>query len=353
MRGAKAFQVSMLVSSDLDHRVPETHPLRSIKELSDKILRDMSRRLGAMYSKRGGPSIPPERLLKATLLMALFTIRSERQLCEQLQYNLLYRWFLDMELDGSPFDSSVFAKNRNRLLEHDVAKEFFARVVLAAEEAHLMSDEHFSVDGTLIQAWGSLKSFRPKDDNDVDNNGFGDFKATKRKNDTHESKTDPDAKLMRKGLGKEAKMCHQGHALMENRSGLLKDLEISEANGHAERDVAMEMVKKHLEPGDTLGADAGYNTKDFVKQCRAHGVTPHVAGKAKGSAIDGRTTRHKSYAASQKVRKRIEQIMGWLKNFGGLRKSRYRGRARTRLYAHMAGAAYNLVRMTKLMAAAA
>lgn len=338
----------MLVSSDLDSRIPEDHPLRPIKALADGVLSQMSSTFSAMYSKTGRRSVPPERLLKGMLLIALYSIRSERQLCEQLQYNLLYRWFLDMELEGAPFDPSVFAKNRDRLLRHDVAQKFFAKVVSSAQSQDLMSDEHFSVDGTLIQAWGSLKSFRPKDEDNGDNNGWSDFKGTKRKNDTHESKTDPDARLMRKGNGKEAKMSHSAHALMDNRHGLLVDLVTAEANGRAERDVALEMLGAHVPPGSTVAADAGYNTRDFVEGCRQLKITPHVAGKKRGSAIDGRTTRHSGYAVSQKIRKRIEQIFGWLKDFGGLDKSRYRGRARTNLYALMAGAAYNLLRVTKL-----
>ena len=345
----------MLVVSNLDDRVPKDHPLRPIKGLADGVLKDLSASFGRMYAKTGRPSVPPERLLKGMLLIALFSIRSERQLCEQLQYNLLFRWFLDMDLVEDVFDASTFSHNRKRLMKHSAPQKFFARVVAKAVEEGLMSHEHFSVDGTLIDAWASLKSFKPKDDNDddSDSNGWSDFKGKSRKNDTHESKTDPEAKLMRKGNGKEAKLSYAGHALMENRNGLLVDLRISEANGRAERELATAMMRDHLSPGATLGADAGYNTRDFVAQCRTRGVSPHVAGKMRSSAIDGRTTRHASYAASQTVRKRIEQIFGWLKTVAGLRKTRFKGRERTEAYAVMAGAAYNLLRIGKLREATA
>lgn len=344
----------MLVVSNLDDRVPADHPLRAIKTFADSVLKDLGSSLTRMYAKTGRPSIPPERLLKGMLLMALYSIRSERQLCEQLQYNLLYRWFLDMDLTETVFDPSSFSHNRKRLMKHSAPQKFFARVVDSAVDDGLMSSEHFSVDGTLIDAWASIKSFRPKDDDDDnDSNGWSDFKGKSRKNDTHSSKTDPEAKLMRKGNGKEARLSYSGHALMENRHGLLVDLRIAEANGRAERDVAEQMMKDHLRAGSTLGADSNYNTRAFVAACRKRGITPHVAGKARSSAVDGRTTRHATYAASQKVRKRIEQIFGWLKTVAGLRKTRFRGRARTEAYALMAGAAYNLLRVAKLRGASA
>ena len=354
MRGRQKKQLSMLVVSNLDDRVPPDHPLRAIKALADAVLKDLNPSLTRMYAKTGRTSIPPERLLKGMLLLALYSIRSERQLCEQLQYNLLYRWFLDMDLTETVFDPSSFSHNRKRLMQHRAPQKFFALVVGRAASDGLMSSEHFSVDGTLIDAWASIKSFRPKDDDDDnDSNGWADFKGQSRKNDTHESKTDPEAKLMRKGRGKEAKLSYSAHALMENRNGLLLDFRVAEANGRAERDVAEQMMKTHLHRGNTLGADANYNTRAFVAACREQGVKPHVAGKTRSSAVDARTTRHETYAASQKVRKRIEQIFGWLKTVAGLRKSRFRGRARTEAYAVMAGAAYNLLRVAKLSGATA
>lgn len=303
-----------------------------------------------MYSKTGRPSIAPERLLKGMLLIALYSIRSEVQFCEQLRYNFMFRWFLDMDMVEELFDHCAFSDNRDRLIQHEATAKFFRKVVQQAEQAGLMSDEHFSVDGTLIEAWASMKSFRPKDDDDDnhDANGWSDFKGKKRSNQTHQSRTDPEAKLMRKSDGKEATLSFGVHALTENRNGLVKDLKVSEANGRCEREVALDMIDAHVERGATLGADAAYNTKDFVADCRERGVTPHVAGK-KSSAIDGRTTRHRGYEASQKVRKRIEQVFGWLKTIGGLRKTRFKGREKTQLYAFMAGAAYNLIRMTKLI----
>lgn len=302
-----------------------------------------------MYSKTGRPSVPPERLLKGMLLIALYSIRSEVQFCEQVRYNFLFRWFLDMDMVEEPFDHCAFSDNRDRLIQHEATAKFFRKIVDQAQQAGLMSDDHFSVDGTLIEAWASMKSFRPKDDDeDRDANGWSDFKGKKRSNETHESKTDPEAKLMRKSDGKEAKLSFGAHALTENRNGIVKDLQVSEANGRCEREAALQMIDTHVGRAATLGADAAYNTKDFVAACRERGVTPHVAGK-KSSAIDGRTTRHRGYEASQKVRKRIEQVFGWLKTIGGLRKTRYKGRAKIQLYAFMAGAAYNLLRLTKLI----
>jgi transposase len=302
-----------------------------------------------MYSKTGRPSVAPERLLKGMLLIALYSIRSEVQFCEQLRYNFLFRWFLDMDMVEEPFDHCAFSDNRDRLIQHEATAKFFRKIVQQAEEAGLMSNDHFSVDGTLIEAWASMKSFRPRhDDDDQDTNGWSDFKGKKRSNETHESKTDPEAKLMRKSDGKEAKLSFGAHALAENRNGLVMDLQVSEANGRCERELALEMLDAHVDPGATLGADAAYNTRDFVAGCRERGVTPHVAGK-KNSAIDARTTRHSGYEASQKVRKRIEQVFGWLKTIGGLRKTRYKGTAKIQLYAFMAGAAYNLLRITKLI----
>lgn len=345
----------MLCLLSPESRVPRDHPLRDIKKLADRALRELSPTFDAMYAQTGRPSVPPERLLKSLLLIALYSIRSERQYCEQLEYNLMFRWFLDMDLLEEAFDASTFSRNRERLMEHEVAALFFATVREHASD--LMSGEHFSVDGTLLEAWASLKSFRRKDDDDDhDGNGWGDFRGEQRSNETHESKTDPEAKLMRKGNGREAKLCFGAHALMENRHGLLCDLKVSEANGTAERDVALSMLDEHAPVGATVGADKGYDTKGFVRRCREASVTPHVAqhcNERRSSAIDARTTRHIGYRISQHVRKRIEAIFGWIKSIGGLRRTRYRGRRRTQLAAYIVATAYNLLRVAKLRSAAA
>jgi transposase len=350
MRGRQSDQSSMLFLVNVEERVPQDHPLRPIKKMADEALRRISRSLDAMYSSKGRPSVPPERLLKAMVLMALYGIRSEVLLCEQLQYNILFRWFLDMDMVEAPFDHCAFSDNRERFLAGDVAGKFFRQVVRFAKEADLMSDEHFSVDGTLIEAWASLKSFRPKDDDHDDhddNNGWADFKGKKRSNETHESKTDPEAKLARKGNGKEAKLSFAGHVLMENRNGLIAEAKLTEANGHAERRAALELLSKQRR-AKTVGGDAGYNTRDFVDACRKRGITPHVAGKRKYSAVDGRTTRHRGYTISQRIRKRIEQIMGWSKDRGNLRKTRLRGVANNNFLFTVIATAYNLLRISRL-----
>jgi len=357
MRGQQPKQASMLCLMNIEEQIPEGHPLREIKEVADASLARMSRTFGRMYPKLGRPSVPPERLLKAMLLMALYSIPSELRLCEQLRYNMLFRWFLDMDMVEKPFDHCAFSDNRDRLLEHEVTRKFFQHVFAEAEGRSLTSKDHFSVDGTLIDAWASMKSFRPKDENDEDNdnNGFADFKGSKRSNKTHESKTDPEAKLMRKGMGKEARMSFSMHALMENRNGLLVDMCVTEANGTCERSAALEMLGKlpKRKRRRTVAADKGYDTKGFVAGCREVGVTPHVAQWVRGkgrrdSAITAVTTRHPGYEASQKCRKRIEQIFGWMKTSACHRKTRYRGVAKTGLFSYMVGAAYNLVRMTRL-----
>lgn len=358
MRGSDTKQRSMLFLMSPEALVRPDHPLRGIKKLADEALSELNDIFEAMYSDNGRPSIPPERLLKSMLLMALYTVRSERLFCEQLDDNLLYRWFLDMNMMEPSFDASTFSKNRHRLLEHDVAGAFFGRVVEQARRAHLLSTEHFTVDGTLIEAWASLKSFKAKDragDDEPPNDDAGNptvnFHGQKRSNATHESTTDPEARLARKGNGKEAKLCYSGHALMENRHGLLVDVRVAEASGLAERRVALEMVDDAL-PGEhriTLGADRGYHSRDFIKQCRERNITPHVADKKRGSALDARTTRTAGYRMSERVRKRVEEIFGWTKTIGGLRKTRFKGRARTQLAAYIVGAAYNLLRVTKLM----
>jgi len=351
MRGQTSNQSSMLCLLSPEAVVPVDHPLRAIGAIADEALRSLSRRFDRMYSEMGRPSVPPERLLKGQLLIALYSIRSERQLCEQLQYNLLFRWFLDMDMMEPAFDATTYSQNRERLMRHEVAARFFAAVRDQADG--MMSREHFTVDGTLIEAWASLKSFRRKDedDDDHDSNGWGDFRGQRRTNDTHESTTDPESRLMRKGSGQPAKLSYMGHALVENRHGLLVDLTVSSATGYAERETALEM----LEAADraarcTVGADRGYDTRDFVEDCREIGATPHVAQHQtrRRSAIDERTTRHPGYSISQRIRKRIEQVFGWAKTVGGLRRTRYRGLRRTQFAAHLVGAAYNLLRIAHL-----
>ncbi|MEX0758373.1 MAG: IS5 family transposase, partial [Tistlia sp.] len=313
----------------------------------------------------GRPSIAPERLLRAMLLQAFHSIRSERQLMERLEYDLLFRWFVGLGVDDAVWDHSSFSKNRDRLLEGDIAARFLAAVLAQPRVRRLLSSEHFSVDGTLIEAWASLKSFKPKDRGDSPPDGDGgagrrnatvDFKGRKRSNETHASTTDPDALLYRKGPGMEARLCFIGHGLMENRSGLIVDTRLTKVSGHAERLAALEMIEAH---GDrpraiTLGAGKGYDTKDFVMELRELNVRPHVAQNTSGrrSAIDGRTTRHAGYATSQRIRKRIEEAFGWIKTVACLRKTRFRGRARVDLAFTFATAAYNLVRLPKLLTGA-
>src|SRR5258708_4393824 len=361
MRGEKKQQASMLMLMSPESRVPATHPVRAIKKLADAALAKISPVFDAMYADGGRPSIPPERLLKSMLLMALFTVRSERQFCKQLDYNLLFRWFLDMDMTEPSFVPTVFSKNRDRLIIHDVAGEFLRAVVEQARDAKLISSEHFMVDGTLIESWASLKSFKPKDDDDKTppddpGNPSVDFRGEKRTNDTHESTTDPDAKLMRKGDGKEAKLSYSAHALMENRNGLVVDLQVDIADGRAERRNALEMLDLNL-PGKrriTLGADKAYDTQDFVAGCRERNVTPHIAQnitKRRGSNIDARTAGHVGYAISQRVRKRVEEIFGWAKTVGNFRKTRFIGLGANQVAAYVVASAYNLLRIAKLMVA--
>jgi len=364
MRGSPPKQTSMVMLASPESVVPKDHPIRRIKKLADAALVRLSPTFDAMYSSEGRPSIPPERLLKGSLLIALFSVRSERLFCEQLGYNLLYRWFLDMDMAEAPFDHSTFSRNRDRLLEHEVAKLFFQAIVTQAKCRHLMSPDHFTVDGTLIEAWASAKSFKAKDDDKDDKpppddpgNPTVDFHGEKRCNDTHASTTDPDAKLARKGTGREARLSYSAHALMENRNGMLVDLQVAEANGRAEREVALQMLEetKDKSRSITVGADKGYDTADFIAGCRDIGVVPHVAqhiNAYRGSAIDDRTTRHEGYEISQRKRKLVEEIFGWLKTVGGFRRTRFIGRVKTQLAAYLAGAAYNLVRLARLEMAA-
>lgn len=342
-----------------EQRVREDHPLRRIRAMADEALKNMSDRFDGMYAKTGRPSIPPEKLLRAQLIQMLYSIRSERLLMEEIDYSVLFRWFVGMNLDEPVWDATVFTKNRNRLLEGDVAREFLGEVVAQAQANGLTSDEHFSVDGTLIEAWASLKSFRNKDDKkasppDDPGNPTVDFHGERRSNETHASTTDPDALLARKGNGKEAKLSYNGNLLTENRNGLIVNTEVFQANGTAERDAALVMLEQVPGAGRvTVAADKGYDTKDFVAECRNLNVTPHVAqniNRNGGSAIDGRTTRHAGYAISQRKRKRIEECFGWLKTIALIRKVRHRGIEKVAWVFTFATAAYNLVRMRNLMA---
>ena len=358
MRGKGKQQTTMLTLRTPEQMVPKKHPLRKVREIADRALSGLGPTFEEMYAKTGRPSVPPERLLKAMLLIAFHSVRSERLFCEQLEYNMLFRWFLDMGLDEEPFDASTFSQNRERLLNHEVAPRFFARVLNEARQGGLVSNEHFSVDGTLIEAWASMKSFRKKDEKkppkppDDPGNPTVDFHGEKRSNETHESKTDPDARLARKGPGKAAQLAHAAHALMENRNGLVVAIAVTAATGKAEREAAIDMVDDALEGSRriTLAADKGYDTAEFHAQCRARNVTPHVAAR-KDSKLDARTTRHAGYAVSQRLRKRIEEIWGWMKTVGGFRKTRFRGQERTQLAAVMLATAYNLLRIARLQPA--
>jgi transposase len=363
MRGEERRQRAMLVVFDAEQRVPKEHPLRRIKQLADAALKELSPLFEQMYSAVGRPSIPPERLLKASLLMALYTVRSERLFCEQLDYNFLFRWFVDLEVDEAGFDHSTFSRNRARLLEHEVVGELFHAVVEQARTRKLLSDEHFTVDGTLVEAWASLKSFKRKDAGpseppDDPGNPTVNFHGQRRSNLTHQSTTDPQARLAKKGAGKEAKLCYSAHALMENRNTILVDFQVEPADGYAERRAAIAMVDERLAGRRriTLGGDKGYDTRDFIAACRTLTVTPHVArnlARAGGSALDARTVHHPGYEISQWIRKRVEEAFGWMKTIGGLRRTRYRGRERVQMHAYLVAAAYNLIRIAKLSPAPA
>ena len=343
-----------------EQRVREDHPLRPIRAMVDEILTQMSPVFDAMYARMGRPSIPPEKLLRAQLLQMLYSVRSERLLMEEIDYSMLFRWFVGLNLDEEVWNATTFTKNRDRLMDADVAKEFLAQVVARAGAQGFISDEHFTVDGTLLEAWASLKSFQPKEKPDTPpeddpGNPTVNFHGEKRSNETHESKTDPEAKLARKGPGKEAKLSFSGNLLVENGNGLIVQAEVFEANGTAERDAAIVMLEQI--PGTTpvtVGGDKGFDTAGFVAECRNLNVTPHVAQNDKrrgGSAIDGRTTRHPGYDVSQKKRKRIEECFGWLKTIALLRKVRHRGVCKVDWIFTFACAAYNLVRMRNLGAA--
>jgi transposase len=345
-----------LVIVDPDDLIPRDHPIRRIRRVLDEVLAGLDAEFTAMYKTGGRPSVPPEALLKSTVLMALYSIRSERQFCERLNYDLLFKWFLDLPVDGRAFDPTTFTKNRERLLENKIADRFFAAVVDQARLRHYLSNDHFSVDGTLLEAWASHKSFKPKDTPPdgppAGRNSEVDFHGQKRSNETHESTTDPEARLARKSNATAAKMSFAGHFMIENRNGLIVDADLTEANGHAERDTAIEMIERlpKRKRRRTVAADKAYDTKDFVAKSRAAGFTPHVAQNTSNrrSAIDGRTTRHEGHTVSQRIRKRVEEPFGWIKTIAGGHKLRYIGRQRNRSWFLIAGAVYNILRITDL-----
>jgi transposase len=358
MRGSDTQQSAMFSYLSPEDRVPASHPLRPVRTMVDVALKELSTVFDEMYTAFGRPSIAPEKLLRALLLQVLYTIRSERMLMEQLEYNLLFRWFVGLNMDEPVWVPTVFSKNRDRLMEGNIAERFFDEILKQASTAGLVSDEHFSVDGTLIEAWASQKSFQRKDQTDVPppddpGNPTVNFHGETRRNDTHESKTDPDARLARKGGGQESKLAYCGNVLIENGNGLVVDTELVKASGTAERDAALLMVDR-IGSGEriTVAGDKGYDTRDFVAELRSMNATPHVAQNDKrpgGSAIDSRTTRHAGYKVSQQKRKRIEEVFGWLKTVGMLRKTRHRGVFKVGWVFTFAASAYNLVRMRNLL----
>jgi len=363
MRGGDERSGSLFSYVDLEARVGEDHPLRTIRTIVNEALAELSDEFSALYSRIGRPSIPPEKLLRAMLLQAFYSIRSERQLMERLEFDLLFRWFVGVGVDDAVWDHSTFSKNRDRLLEGDLAAKLLGAVLAQPRVKRLLSSDHFSVDGTLIEAWASMKSFRPKDDASGPpaagggRNQEADFHGQKRSNETHASTTDSEARLYRKGPGKEAKLCFMGHALMENRNGLVVDACLTEANGHAERIAALHMIEPRADRSRsiTLAADKAYDAEDFVNELRSMNATPHVAQNTRGrsSAIDGRTTRHAGYATSQRIRKRIEEAIGWIKTVAGQERTKFRGRERVGLAFTFAAVAYNLARLPKLLEASA
>jgi transposase len=363
MRGTDERSGSLFSYVDLETRVPNDHPLRAIREIANGALSDLSADFAAMYAPLGRPSIPPEKLLRASLLQAFYTIRSERQLMERLEFDLLYRWFVGLGIDDAVWDHSVFSKNRDRLLEGEIAAKFMAAVLTQPNVKQLLSTDHFSVDGTLVEAWASMKSLKPKTaaaggsepPASGGRNEEVDFRGEKRGNQTHASTSDPDAMLYRKGAGMEAKLCYIGHTLMENRNGLLVDARLTRVSGHAERLAALDMIEPRADRPEaiTLAGDKGFDAADFIMELREINVTPHIArNTTRRSAIDGRTTRHPGYVASQRIRKRIEEGFGWMKIIAGLRKTKYRGLEKVQWAFILAAAAYNLIRLPKLMAAA-
>ena len=360
MRGGDERTGELFSYVDLEKRVRSDHPLRPIRAIVNEALAGLEGDFAALYAPIGRPSIPPEKLLRAMLCQAFYSIRSERQLMERLEYDLLFRWFVGLGVDDPAWDHSTFSKNRDRLLDGDIAEKFLSAILAQPRVKKLLSTEHFSVDGTLIEAWASMKSFKSRDGSgheppaDGGRNAEADFHGEKRSNETHASTTDPDARLYRKGPGKEAKLCFIGHGLMENRSGLLVDACLTQANGHAERVAALHMIEPHADRPRpiTLGGDKHFDAADFVNELRSMNVTPHVAQNTSNrrSTIDRRTTRHGGYAASQRIRKRIEEAFGWIKIIAGQEKTRFRGVGRVGLAFTFAAAAYNLVRLPKLLA---
>jgi transposase len=353
MRGDDQQQSGMFSYVSVEERVPPDHPLRVIRRIVDEVLRSMAKEFDGMYARTGRPSVPPERLLRAALLQIFYSVRSERMLMEQMNYNLLFRWFVGLEMDEPVWNHAVFSKNRERLLNQEVARKFFCRVLEQARPH--MSEEHFTVDGTLVEAWASQKSFQKKDGGDDEP---GQFRGEKRRNDTHESRTDPDAKLYRKGPGQEAKLGYLGHVLMENRNGLIVDAMLTQADGTAERDAALLMLHARWRKSRrvrSVGADKAYDTRDFVKMLREMEIRPHVSqniSRNGGSAIDGRTAGHSTYAVSQRKRPLIEKAFGWMKQTGGMRKTKLRGIGKVAWQFVMTAAAFNLWRLPKLASAA-
>jgi transposase len=354
MRGRVDAQGHMFSYFSPESRVPADHPLRSIKAHTDRVLKELSGEFEALYASAGRPSIPPEQLLKGQLLMALYSVRSDRQFCQMLDYNILFRWFLDMSLDDAGLEQSNFSRLRERLVKEDLAQRFFDAIVKVARQEDLLSSDHLTVDGTLIEAWAGAKSFKPKDGPPPPSDGRGgvDFRGSPRTNDTHASTTDPEAKSARKGKGKEAKLAFGGHALMENRHGLCLDIRVSSAL-ETETAAAVELLKRQCRRGrkpTSLGADKGYHSHAFVDFLRRKTIRPHIAqiDGRNTPGLDARTTRHASYWVSQKKRKRVEEIFGWMKAYGGLRRTRFRGLARVQLHAYLVGAAYNLLRLSRL-----
>jgi transposase len=360
MRGSDNTSGSLFSYVDVEERIPAKHPLRTIRAIVNEVLASLDGEFVKLYETTGRESVAPERLLRASLLQAFYSVRSERQLMEQIDYNLLFRWFVGLGIDDAVWDHSTFSKNRDRLLDADVATKFLEAVLRHPKVKGFLSDDHFSVDGTLVEAWASLKSLRAKDGSDEPpapgRNGERDFHGERRANDTHESTTDADAKLYKKGQGREAKLCFMGHALIENRHGLVVQADATQATGTAEREAALAMINAQA-PGTanqlTLGANKAYDAREFVADLRQMCVTPHVAQKARSSAIDGRTTRHAGYAVSQRKRKLVEEVFGWGKTIAGIAKVKVRGLARVRFHFTFAMAAYNLIRMPRLLAEAA
>jgi transposase len=361
MRGSDERTESLFSYVSCEARVPQDHPLRPIRAIVDEALAGLSGEFATLYASTGRPSIAPEKLLRALLLQAFYSVRSERQLMEQLDYNLLFRWFVGLSMDAPIWDVTVFTKNRERLLAGEIAQKVLSALLAQPRVKALLSDDHFSVDGTLIEAWASMKSFRPKDEDDASTNGLTggrngerNFRGERRRNDTHASTTDPQARLYRKGAGQEAKLCYLGHVLMENRNGLVVDTRLTLATGTAERAAALEMIAERDGCHRiTLAGDKNYDTKDFVAATRSLHVTPHVTQNTSGraSAIDGRTTRHPGYAVSLRIRKRIEEVFGWMKTVAPLRQTRHRGRERVGWQFTFMAAAYNLIRLPKLLGA--